>query len=297
VDVVRGNKVRLELTPGGEGGDRKKSLEGLANAGTDNGDRRLLRAEVFGHSYDMQGGSPATIESSIYVAGEGTGARLLERTYNISGDQIIADAQADSLTVPGPGKATIVDLRRPTPESDVKPILASQPSDMAAIGKTVGTSKFEWAGSLLFERRSGLLDLQRSVVVKHQPIDDPTVVALDAERLTATLRSRRGADGQPAPAAGLTGKGSAELVKVDAMDAVYLESRIPGKTGSSRMVLCDRLHYDADARTVEAFASERNRLRLFDETKGTAVNAERLFWDLATERYDIIKPTPITSPR
>ncbi len=299
VDLVRGNRVRLELTPAAEAKAAKDSLEGLAGANSGNEDRRLLRAEVFGHSYDTQGGAPAVVESRQFApppAGDGTTGRTLERLLYIEGDHVIADAQADTMNVPGPGKALIDDRRRPQGE-DARPVLASQPSDLAAMGKTVGSSLFLWDGSMVFERRTGVLDLHRFVRVVHQPVDDPTVVKLEAERLTATLRSRRGLDGQAAPAAGLTGKGSAELVKVDALDAVYLESQVPGKAGTRRLLLCDKLNYNADARTVEAFAADQNRLTLFDETKGTAVTAERLFWDIATDRSEIIKPTPISAPR
>jgi lipopolysaccharide export system protein LptA len=298
VDLVRGHRVRLDLTPGGPQGKGSIETIGAAPARSSEPERRLLRAEVFGHSFDQQGGAPAVVESRQFTPGadpSGDGARTLERLLYIEGDHIIADAQVDTLNVPGPGKARIIDMR--SPEGEAKPVLASQPADLAAVGRTVGASQFVWDGSLLFERRTGVLDLQRFVRVVHQPLNDPTVVKLEAERLTATLRSRRGADGQAPPAAGLTGKGSAELVKVNANDAVYLESSIPDKPGTRRLLICDRLNYNADARTAEAFAADNNRLQLFDETKGTSVAAERLFWDIATDRSEIIKPTPITAPR
>ena len=158
-------------------------------------------------------------------------------------------------------------------------------------------------------------DLLRGLALDHRTADravrtagtgvEQAQVVVDlgdrADGRARVLRGRLLVDRHREPsttAAGLTGKGSAELVKVDAMDAVYLESRIPGKTGSSRMVWstgCTTTPTRGPSR--RSGDRERSGLRLFDETEGTAVNAERLFWDLATERYDIISPTPITSPR
>lgn len=122
----------------------------------------------------------------------------------------------------------------------------------------------------------------------HLALADGAVTELECETLTAHVRELEPAPGSPSAAA--AGDFNGRLSRTQARGAVYIRSK-------GKELLADGVDYDADARTVEAWASPRNNVTMFDPGQPVPLTARRLFWDLAADRIEVREASPIVAPR
>lgn len=286
LDTVRGERIRIELSTDADRGNAVASVptdspgpaDGLAE---DLGDRRVLRATVFGQAYEQADGKPATVESRTYALPASPGTqRTLETISYIESAQLIADDVKGTIETPASGRAIVFDQRSPdaSAESD------RQPQGAAVVaGSPRGTSSFRWGQSMLFTRATGMLDLFEKVEVVHKPLDGRPFTRMTSDRLHAKLElgSQLG---------GGDGGGGGRLVFAEAIGSVYAES-------ASQRLIGERVMYDARAGTAVAAAEEGGTVTLFDDRKAAPFTARRLRWDLLRDQVEVLEPAPVVAPR
>ena len=138
------------------------------------------------------------------------------------------------------------------------------------------------------DRAAGRARLDGGVRLVHRPIGDTAARELVCTSLVATLRPIDRADTLQ-PGAAMDNRST--LDTVEASGAVYARLTSP-----ERQLLADRLFYNAQTDLLEATAIDENRVTYIDE-RGMPVTAASLQWNLRDDRVDIIRPTPIVSPR
>ncbi|MBX3359316.1 MAG: hypothetical protein KF745_12925 [Phycisphaeraceae bacterium] len=266
VRVVRGDRLTLALSPA----PPQPADAPAANlADKPLGDRRLLHAAVFGSE-----AAPATAEARWYEADAAAdNGKRLTRFLKIYGATIDSDPDSGVMSVPGAGRAAAFDGRSPD--------TAQGPGSQSLRG----ASLFTWTGGMNYNQASGALDLLRGVTLVHRPLNGGEPIRLESESLQATMRPR--ADSTPDSDAAARGT---QLTAIAAQDAVYVESGL-------RKLIADTLSYDATTDVIEAAAAPDNRITLYDDSKGTVLNARKLRWDRAHDRVEIKEPSPITAPR
>ncbi|MBC7834416.1 MAG: hypothetical protein H7Y88_04855, partial [Phycisphaerales bacterium] len=302
VDLVRGQRVRIELEAAATGGDADGSGPGtmVMSFPDDDGeadradgapdppdvmpDRQVKMAEVFASaSPDAVGPAsvPAIAESRRYVvdtgAGGAEGGRKLERFLRLSGQTITADNTAGTLRVPGNGSAALFDGRESEPGENAEGL---------ASGSSRGASLFRWTGEMSLNRGTGLLKMDKTVSLVHKPLGEEPPTTLESDALEATLRSKS----ESADGSALGDARGAQLQRAVATGAVYIKS-------ASKQLIGDRVVYDAIARTARASAEPGNRVTLFDEAKGAPISALEIFWLIGEDRIEVTKPMPVTAPR
>lgn len=290
IDTVNASEVRVELEPRPVESEKKSAkTEGdpatppataVAELSGDSiiapGDRRLLRAWASG-----TGDARATVESRRYdapVSLDGTqGAKAVQVLY-LEGERIEADNLAGTLVVPTPGRALSMD-RRATQE-------AGEPagSDMFA-GGARGTALFEWSGSMTYERPTGKLSMLGGSKATHQRPAEGTTLYLESQSLTASIEQAENAEGR--------------LVNAEAAGSVFASSKpAPGSSGGSeRQLSADRLFYDALLGTMRVLAAPGAEVTVFDAANATPVRAAEILWDLGKDRVEVVRPSPIVTPR
>lgn len=280
IDVVRGETLRLELSP--IDAEASPGLEDVDDDRVVIDDRALLRAEAVGLSLHREGGSRATAQSRRYALDSG-GGRVLERMLYLEGDRIDADDVEGTLTVPGAGRAVLQDRRER--ESGTGSDAAQEAAAPGVGAGSRGTSLFTWEGSMRMHRETGQVTLERLVRLIHQPLGDDPLTELECERLEVTLRER-GAEAldRAVPVR------SAELVRAAAFGAVYARS-------GEQELIADSLVYDAVTGVAEAEAEADNRLTLFDARRGSPVVARAIRWDMVRDRVEVTEPLPVVLPR
>lgn len=242
-------------------------------------ERRLLRAELA----SSDEANPALVESRTYAsASAASGERRLEQFFRLTGERIIADDTAGTgavISVPGPGRAAVYDGRAAESALAAEAVSAS-PAAPFRDREFRGSALFTWNGSMDLNRKTDLLTMRRGVRLVHLPLADDPATTLECERLLAKLLFKTSGDNANA---------SADLVRADATGAVYVES-------ATRRLMADGVLYDASRRLVEATASEGNRVTLYDDSRATVTSAARLRWDLAADRIEVEKPSPVIAP-
>jgi hypothetical protein len=241
------------------------------------GGRQLLRVTAVGSVLEQEHGTNATVQIRRYAPGD-PAQRRLERLLHLEGPSIVADNEAQTLTVPHPGMLVIEDRREPS-RSD-------EPTDDPR-----GTTVFDWLGDLKMNRADGSIRMSRQVRLRHAPLDDGPVLELECEQLTAFLRELDGDAASSSEAVDASDDVRVELQSVEAAGAVYARS------GADRQLIADRLAYDAATRVLDAFAAEGNVVTLYDARRATPITARRLSWNLATDRVEVVEPGPVVAPR
>jgi hypothetical protein len=303
IDTVNAAEVRVELEPKPAENDAppgEGSAEAPAKAAEDPagppgaavaelngdsilapGDRRLLRAKAAGSDQ-----ARATVESRRYdapVSLDGTeGAKAVQVLY-LEGTQIEADNVAGTLIVPTPGRALSMD-RRATQDA-----AASPGSDLFS-GGARGTALFEWAGSMRYERSSGSLTMLGGSKATHQRPAEGMTLYLESQSLSALIEQGENVEGR--------------LVSAEATGSVFASSKPapvtgPGVSagGSERQLSADRLMYDALLGTMRVFAAPGAEVTVFDAANATPVRAAEILWDLGKDRVEVVRPSPIVTPR
>ncbi len=286
-------------------------------------DRRVKRIEAVGSVLEEEGGVNAHVESRRYEVGaagsaNGTGetpvpqdggdrsaeTKRLVQLFYLEGPRIIADDETGTVSVPAAGRAVIVD-RRDEAELErlestdgrargTQSVLAAGGSDAGAGSNASrgpsGTSKFVWAGSALFARGTGVLDLQDEVELINKPLGDEPAVRLTCSRLRATIVDAKtgiGADAEN----GSAGDGhAASLRSVEALGSIYTQ-----QGGTS--LTADRLFYDAPTDIIIAEATGDNRVSMSNAKQPTPIVARRLRWNLRTDEVKVFEPAGISMPR
>ena len=300
-DRVRAYKVILALTPGGAGGSGSGGWLIAGGGAGDDGDdaggigdafagREVLRAHAVGESMEYVGGADAWVESVRFVVdADAEDGRRRDRLIYLEGPEILADQQSQTLSVPHAGRA-LIDDRRPSGSSgsgERGGVGAGAAGILGSEGLS-GTTLFRWQDRMLLERAAGRARMGGGVRLVHRPLGETGARELVCTTLTATLAGPRDVD------AGTDGEVAGEgptLETVDASGAVYVRMTDP-----DRQLLADRLFYDARADFLEATASDDNRVTFIDE-RGIPVTAAKLRWNLLEDRVDVLRPTPIVSPR
>ncbi len=300
VDTVHGERIVLNLAPkeNTEGGPAPGLSVDVAELMKD---RELVSAEIIGQAAEA-GETPdltdpsrlAQVESRRYVldaaAPEG---RRLERLLYMAGGRIIADNRAGTTTVPGPGRALVLDNRAedpPKPGGAAGAVKAVEPALPLGVGGRRGASLFEWEGSLTFDRAAGLLTLDRGVRLSHKPLGNESPIRMWCDYLEAHLDETTGAK-PPDVAAMVAGK--EQLVRAIARGTVSVEN----ESGQIQLN-ADELDYDAVAGTIIAsgLPGAGERATLMDKRRATPLVGRKLKWDIKRDTQEVIEPMPISAP-
>lgn len=285
LDTVRGETIRIELSTEDDGRNAVATVPTEPGAASgagiaeDLGDRRVLRATVFGSAFERGDGKAATVESRSYAPPADRGAqRTLETISYIESAQLVADDVKGTIETPAAGRAIVFDQRSPDasaenerPTGEAAPALAGSPR---------GTSSFQWQQSMVFTRSSGMLDLFEKIEVVHKPLDNRPITRMISDRLHAKLDLGR--DREP-------GSGG-RLIYAEAIGSVYAES-------AGQRLVGERVMYDAQAGTALATAGEGGTVTLFDDRKAAPFTARQLRWDLIRDQVEILEPAPVVAPR
>ncbi len=259
-DEARGHRIVLDLSP---------NAAAEADAGRSAAQAILQRATIFGAVTEFEGGEPATAESRRYEPDPASesGLRLI-RMLHLAGATIVADAAADTLTVPGAGRLLIED--RVTDEDEPAP--DDEPASLR------GTTLFEWDGSMTIDRAEGHAMMAQRVRLRQRPPQSESVTELECERLDAWLA------GSDAMAERRT------LERVEAAGAVYAAQR-------GRRLIADLLRYDAASGVAEALAAPGNLVTMFDAGQSSPLTGALLRWDLTRDRVEWLEAGETTAPR
>jgi hypothetical protein len=284
LDTVRGERIRIELSTEADSGNAvaEASTDGPSAApattlSADLGDRRVLRATVFGSIEDRADGKHATVESRGYAPPAAPGTqRTLETVSYIESARLIADDVKGTIETPVAGRAIVFDQRSPDASSENDQQAPSQ-GITAVSGSPRGTSSFRWESSMVFTRSTGLLDLFEKIEVVHKPLDERPLTRMTSDRLHAKL-----------DLASVGGGG--RLISAEAIGSVYAES-------ASQRLVGERVMYDAQQGTALATAAEGGTVTLFDDRRASPFTARQLKWDLVRDQVEIIEPAPIVAPR
>ena len=256
--------------------------------GRNTSDREILSMTATGSA-----AAAAKVESRRYdgiVNLESVAGRRVERLQHLEGSIIEADVARETLTVPGKGKSLVLDRTAAAAAGNApQSVPAATPTSFR------GTALFEWTDSMTFTRSTGLLDLKGAgggVKITSDNTRDDSVVFIQSDAANATLTGL--ADlGKDAGNPGET-SARAQLSKAEAIGNVF--GRFKAK-GSERELNAHRAFYDATAALLTIQAQEGGEVSLFDTATATPVRAAELRWDLANDRVEIVKPSPITTPR
>jgi hypothetical protein len=280
IDTISAERVtvRTARKPAAEATD--KPAAGALNTG----DREIVSLTAEGSQ-----AAPAKAEARRYngvVNLDSVADRRVERLQYLEGSTIIADVAQGTLNVPGKGRSLVLD-RTAAANSPVAP--SATPTSFR------GTALFEWTDAMTFTRSSGVLDLKGAgggVKITSDNTRDDSVVFIQSDAANATLT---GLDNLGKPT-GQPGESSAraQLNKAEAIGSVFGRFK---SMGSERELNAHRAFYDATASLLTIEAKEGDEVSLFDAATATPVRAAELRWDLANDRVEIVKPSPITTPR
>ncbi|MEM9660743.1 MAG: hypothetical protein AAF937_00365 [Planctomycetota bacterium] len=239
-----------------------EAVESTADSqGGPGGDRRLVSAVATG-----TGDTPASAEFLRFAA---PGDDQPVRVTAIVGETIEADNAAGVLRVPGAGRLVSSDQRG---ETDA--------------GSRLGSTLFDWEGSMELDRPAGTATMLRGVRLVHRPIGTDNgrgVVELESERLDARFESG-GAVRLTDP------NGGDDLRAVTANGAVWARS-------GEQQMLCDSMDYDPRSGLSRATAAGGGWVTLFSTTQSAPITAAELEWNVETGRIEVVRPSPVSVPR
>ncbi len=248
-------------------------------------ERDLLAARAYGDS-TADRARPATAETRRYDPADPervTGLLYLE------GDQINADAVANTLRVPGAGVMLVMD-RRAQPDRPDDPAGGPPDAPRDPLGGSVGPglTRFTWLGSFELDRLSGVAVMRDRVLVRHKTINPdprsaPGAAPTDqiAELATDTLTARfNESDDADSPFA---------LRSADAHGSVVF--RATGKE-----LFADGARYEAAGDLLHALAAPGRMVELHEPGRAAPISARAILWDLARDRIEINRPSPVTLP-
>jgi hypothetical protein len=250
-------------------------------------DRKLVRAEAIGGVLEREGGANATVESRRYAIDPSGGdpARKLIQLLYAEGPRLIADDAAGTLEVPAAGVLVLRDHEPPAPGADP----GSSGSDFR------GDTRFDWDGTMRFDRAAGSVEMDRNVRVTHLRLADKQAVTLVAEHVSARGKARERRDGESTASA----PDRFDLTAATARGAVYVAVGpwTDPPTPPSREMAADLIDYDAATGVLLATASPGNLVTVFDSTRATPASAERVTWNVGTGRIELHRAQPVVIPR
>ncbi len=283
LDVLKSHRIHVTLGP-----RQDRQTRNAATGETESviiGERQVLRAEAIGASYEREDGKNATIESRRYAPASGATAsastahppRELDQIVYLEGPRIIADEVAGNVQVPSAGRALFYDQR-----TDAE---AARPSSNSAVtGQARGTTRFDWKGSMVFTRKTGVVDLLDGVEMVHKPLDNQPFARLTCTKLAAKIGTSETRTENPSVKPG-------RLISADAEGNVYIES------GDRKKIVAENATYDALRSIIEARSTGINLVTMFDEKAAAPLVARRMRWDLGADRIEIAEPAPTTIPK
>lgn len=285
-DTLTADRVRVQLTPGG---DRRASLDGLGNTSkpgdadgqSQNAKRDIMSVVAFGRA----DASPAKVESRRYESavptdGEGPMPKL-ERLLYLESREILADNVGGTLSTPGGGRILIVDRREANAEKpDNSP---RSPVDMGATGK--GQTLFSWRDSMSMNRPTQTMKLNGDVRLTNERPVDRLITQLDCELLTATLLE----EARPTGADAIS-EGRGQLSRAIAEGNARLKS-------GTKELLGQIIDYDALAGTAMAGSDNGSIVTLIDQESPTPVSAKSILWDIAKGRVEVRSVSTVVAPK
>lgn len=279
-DTLAAQRVEVEITP-----------QPINNSIGDRGpvERELRIARAYGGA-DADTPSPATIETRRYDPADPervTGLMYLE------GDQIVADSVASLLRVPGAGVLLVLD--RPAEDAEPAPDeqIESEPDRTDPLGGSVGPglTRFTWAGSMELDRAAGVAVMDQDVIVRHKTLAEGDnggqIAELQTDLLTASFAETADEDG--APSDDENAPGAFVLRTADARGSVVFRA-------SGKELLADGARYEATTDILHALASPGRMVELREPGRVAPLSARAIMWDLARDRIEINRPSPVTLP-
>lgn len=239
---------------------------------------------VTAETVEGSGSGPARVESRMYetpVTIGGTEGARLGRVQSLEGLRIIANNLEGTLTVPTAGKALMFDRRSAEPANAAAP-----EGPFAMTGGFRGSALFEWNSSMSFARSTGNLDLLGAVKITNDRPNTASLFYLEADRVQAVVAGfETGAGKKPA---------GETLASADATGNVFARYKT---AAAEREVNSFRAIYTAEKSNLRVMAAPGGEVSIFDSATATPVKAAELLWDLGKDRVEIVKPSPITTPR
>ena len=271
-DTLSAQRVEVEITPqlGRDSIDGRGPVE-----------RELLAARAYGDS-SADRARPATVETRRYDPADPervTGLLYLE------GDQITADTVRNTLRVPGAGTLLVMDRRdegRPITEPVTEPAPA-RPQGPDPLGGSAGPglTRFTWLGSFDLDRASGIAVMEDGVLVRHKTIaagaNAGQIADLATDRLTAGFAESDDAENPFA------------LRTAEALGSVVFRA-------TGKVLTADGANYDAATDVLHALALPGRFVELQEPGRPAPLSARAIMWDLARDRIEINRPSPVTLP-
>ncbi len=259
-DTLSAQRIEVEITPQ----PIRDSVGGRASPR-----RELHTARAFGDS-GADSYRPATAETRRYDPNDPervTGLLYLE------GDQITADNRAATLRVPGAGTLLVMDRRDET----------AQPSESQPNTLGPGLTRFTWLGAFDLDRNSGIATMDDQVLVRHKTITPPgsaassQVAELATDTLIASFAETEGPD-NPFTLRAADARGSVRFLAND------------------KQLFADAARFEADTNTLHALALPGRLVELREPGRPAPLSARAIQWDLARDRIEINRPSPVTLP-
>lgn len=283
-DTLQADRVRVQLTPGGE---RRATLDDLGNnaGGGNNGGPNARRDIVSVVAIGRSDTAPAKIESRRYEAAvpeEGDGPMpKMERLLYLESREVHADNSAGTLSTPGSGRILVVDRRSANTEKPTTP--SNSTIDVGATGK--GQTLFTWRDSMNMNRPTQTMRLNGDVRLTNERPVDRLITQLDCEHVTATLLE----EARPTGADSLT-EGRGQLSRAIAEGNARLKS-------GTKELLGQIIDYDALAGTAMAGSDNGTMVTLIDSQSATPVSAKSILWDIARGRVEVRAVSTVVAPK
>ena len=279
-DSMHAERVRLEFTP------RPDDPPAGSDARARPLDRKLVRAEAIGGVLENEGGANATVESRRYAVEPTSDAaprKLIQLLY-AEGPRIVADDSKGTLEIPASGILALRDHEAPPPAAP-----GEKPSDFR------GDTRFDWDGSMRFDRAAGSVEMDRNVRVTHLRLADKQAVTLVAEHVAARGKARQSRESTSAT----TAPDRFDLTAASARGAVYVAVGpwTDPPTPPTRELAADLIDYDAATGLLLATAAPGNLVTVFDSTRATPASAERVTWNVGTGQIELHRAQPVVIPR
>lgn len=264
-DTLSAQRVEVEITPQ----PIRDSVGGRGSL-----TRELHTARAFGDS-GADSFRPATAETRRYDPNDPervTGLLYLE------GDQITADNRAATLRVPGAGILLVMDRRDENAQPDVPEQNQSTPNTLGP-----GLTRFTWQGAFDLDRATGVAIMDDQVLVRHKTITPAgsaaasQIAELSTDTLTASFAETDGADNP------------FTLRTADAQGSVRF-------LANDKQLSADAARFEADTNTLHALALPGRLVELREPNRPAPLSARAIQWDLARDRIEINRPSPVTLP-
>lgn len=226
-------------------------------------------------------GAPMTVLRVTLDGSESTPAEALVRRYSASSEgterayeglialrsaRIDADAVKQTLATPGPGLLVLEDRRLAEDGGNERGGIEA--------GDIRGTSVFEWAERMIFDRRSGEAEMRRNVKIRHLHPESRTPTLLLCEFVQAYFTPLGSGQENERP----------ELHRILAQQAVYLWHQ-------NLQMIADAIDYRAEREQITVEATDGNRVTVHNTETGQHFTADRLIVDRGTGEWRAIGGT------